>query len=339
MVAVIALVPRNLPGLIALAICVVAARAFVSGIITLRAAVWRANYPRTHRARVTGNLGRLQAIVLALAGLGIGAAMNPWPQAFRVIFPAAAAASLIGIAAYRRIRVRRLKRLIRSERAGHGGRRPSINPVSIYRTLAADHNYAWFMLWMFIFGAGNLMLTAPLIITLRERFGLQYLGGIVITQSIPYLVLPFATPMWARLLDRVHVVRFRAVHSWAYVASQSLILVAAMTHRLWLVYLGTVFQGIALSGGSIAWNLGHLDFAPAHQASNYMGVHVTLNGVRGLLAPVVAVTLYEFLERNNLKGLGGEWVFAVSVLLCIIGGLGFVGMSLSMGSAARRVPE
>jgi hypothetical protein len=95
-----------------------------------------------------------------------------------------------------------------------------------------------------------------------------------------------------------------------------------------------MLQGVAGAGGAIAWNLGHLDYAPAHRTTEYMGVHVTLNGLRGLLAPLAAVRIYTWID---LRWPGqGYWVFGVSVALCVMGALMFVRLSRTMGPDAVR---
>jgi MFS family permease len=133
----------------------------------------------------------------------------------------------------------------------------------------------------------------------------------------------------------VHIVRVRSVHSWVFVGAQALVLLGALLHSLWLMYASAAVLGVAFAGGALAWNLGHLDFAPAHKASQYMGVHVTLNGVRGLLAPLAAVAIYDALDAAA----AGQWVFGISVVLCIVGAMGFVLQRRVMGAAAERRPE
>jgi hypothetical protein len=51
-------------------------------------------------------------------------------------------------------------------------------------------------------------------------------------------------------------------------------------------------MGAARSGGGLAWNIGHNDFAPSERAGAYMGVHVTLTGIRGAFAPFLGMALY-----------------------------------------------
>ncbi len=87
---------------------------------------------------------------------------------------------------------------------------------------------------------------------------------------------------------------------------------------------GVVIKGCACGGGALAWNLGHLDFAPEDRASEYMAAHVTLTGLRGLIAPFMGVTLYQLFESIS-KG-SGPWVFAVASALVVLAALGFVAL-------------
>jgi MFS family permease len=143
-------------------------------------------------------------------------------------------------------------------------------------------------------------------------------------------MMPFMIPLWARLLDRVHVVQFRAIHSWAFVLAAFLTALAVQFHSEWLLYVSAALTGMGFGGGVLAWNLGHLDFAPRGMESQYMGVHATLNGVRGILGPFLAVGLYEWLTAiapgRNLGAIS-FWLCAVITLL---GGLGFVRLARTL---------
>ncbi|MGE0479404.1 MAG: hypothetical protein AB7Q17_02920 [Phycisphaerae bacterium] len=62
-----------------------------------------------------------------------------------------------------------------------------------------------------------------------------------------------------------------------------------------LLGVSRALNGAARGGGAIAWNLGHLHFAPAGQQDLYMGIHQALTGVRGLLTPALGALLYPWL--------------------------------------------
>lgn len=337
LVATVSLLPRSEGGLYTLCGLLLAARVCIAGVVTLRGILWRANYTRHHRASATGKFSTISVIVIAATGYGFGRAMEWNEQSFRVVIPAACAMAALGVFSYGRIRVRGHRALLKAEREVERAARPSLNPVEVVRLLRRDRWYAWFQACMFTLGAGNLMLSAPLVLTLRDQFNEKYAGGVLIMSTIPYLVMPWFIPMWAALLARTHVVRFRALHSWVFVAAQAVFVVAVLTHTFWLLHVGAALLGVGFGGGTLAWNLGHLDFAPAHKATQYMGAHVTLNGVRGIAAPFAAVSIYEWLESVHPGS--GVWVFAFSVVLCVAGAVGFMGLARAMGDAARRVPR
>ena len=79
--------------------------------------------------------------------------------------------------------------------------------------------------------------------------------------------------------------------------------------------------GVGRGGGALAWNLGHNDFASEERSVDYMSVHVTLTGIRGLIAPLAGVGLYGFLEASQPGT--GAWSLALPFLLTLTGALGF----------------
>lgn len=322
MVAGIGLVPRTGGGLWTLVALVMMARFCWAGFITIRSTIWRQNYTRAMRARVTGKLATIQVLSVAVLGVGLGTAMDLDDRAFRFFFPIGGALALIGVWAWSRIRVRQGPLLVRQERAaGSAVDAPSISPMSVVRLLRGDKQYSAYMSCMMLLGLGNLMVTPVLVIALRDLFRLEYLGGIMIANSLPLVMMPLSIPLWARLLDRVHVIEFRAIHCWFFVTASCIVTVAAVTRNHHLLYFSAMIQGLAFGGGVLAWNLGHLDFAPAHRASEYMGVHVTLTGLRGLIAPFLAVGIWKGLEYVSPGA--GAWTFAFCAALSAAGGVGF----------------
>jgi MFS family permease len=323
-VLVIAVVPRDERGLWIMMLGAVGARMCWSGVVTLRSTVWRANYPRHTRARLAGKLATVQALVMTAAGLGIGAAMRTHDEAFRLLYPIVAVSGLAGAWIYGGLRVRGHRALLRAERDDRHVRGSSINPLQLRRVLLTDDRFRRYMTCMFVFGAGNLMVTAPLVIMLKDRFALDPLTAVLIASSVSTLLMPVSIPLWSRLLDRVHVIQFRAVHSWTFVASTGMLAAGAITRHVELLWAGAVLKGIAFGGGVLGWNLGHHDFAPVQRASQYMGVHVTLTGIRGLLAPMIGVGLYETLEW--VRPGAGAWTLAACLGLTVVGAVWFVLM-------------
>ena len=320
LVGAVSFVPQSPLGLALILFCVIGTRVCYTGIVTLRTTVWQANHPRVNRAFVAGRIATVQALVLAAVGFGVGEAMDLNEQAIRWVYPVAASFGILGAWIYSKIRVEGHREILQDERKSP--QLVSFFPWKTLHLLFEDTQFAMYMACQFIFGVGNLMLTAPLVIILSEQFELTYLGEILIISTIPILMIPLSTLFWAKLLRRMHVLSFRSIHSWFFVASSICIGVSIATHSIAGLWVGAAIRGIGFGGGVLAWNLGHQDYAPVEQSARYMGLHVTLTGIRGLLAPAFGMALYSILMSKGYQA--GPLVFYVGAMLSAIGGIGFI---------------
>ncbi len=327
-VGLIAFAPSTWIGLAMFTAGAAGARVCWAGVVTLRTTVWQANYPRNVRANIAGKLATVQTIMLALAGLAIGLAMEGDKQAYRWMYPLAGGAGLIGAVLYSKIRMRGHAALIRTEREQRGKRNSGANPLQMLRILRDDKLFRRYMGAMFIFGIGNLSMMAPLVIVVKNVFGYSYLKGILVTATVPILIIPLAIPIWSRMLDRMHIIPFRVIHSWSFTITNIVVLIAALTANHTLLWTSAVLRGISFGGGVLGWNLGHHDFTTTESASQYMGIHVTLTGVRGFIGPAVAVSLYWWFE--SLDPGAGSWVFAVCTSVNVVGALLFFALKRTM---------
>ncbi len=147
------------------------------------------------------------------------------------------------------------------------------------------------MFWMGLFGGGNLMLIAQLVLVFSEQLQLSSAIQIALLSVVPLVTLPFFMRRWARLFDRSHVVVYRARQAWTLVAAVAIICLGTFGGWLPVLWVGSIVLGAAYAGANLGWNLGHNDFASLGRAQHYMGVHVTLTGVRGAVAPPLGVLL------------------------------------------------
>ena len=323
MIATVAFVPISPFGLGLLLCCVVGTRVCWSGVVTLRTTVWQANYSRSTRSVVAGNIYIVQALVLAGVGFGVGEAMKLDENAFRWVYPIAASFGIIGAWIYSKVRVVNHKELLRVERASP--EHVSLFPWKSFGLLLEDKQFAKYMCCQFILGVGNLMLTAPMILVLSDSFSFNVLEEILIVSTIPILMIPWSTPLWAKLLNKVHILTFRAIHSWFFVVSSTCFAISIIVGFVPGLWIGAAIRGIAFGGGVLAWNLGHQDYAPVEQSGRYMGLHVTLTGIRGLVAPALGVAMYTFLLSKNMHA--GAIVFFTGAFLSALGGIGFIVLS------------
>ncbi|MFN9993602.1 MAG: MFS transporter [Phycisphaerales bacterium] len=328
-VLAIALLPVSVAGLWVLMAVMLCARVCWSGIITVRPTIWRANYPRHVRAGVVGRFGLMEVTFIAIFSLALGAVLDHAPQLHTPLVLLTAVSGVGAIYSLMRLRVRN-ERQVLIEESSRSIMKPWHGPACVLRTLRKDPDYARFMWCLFLLGFGNLMIPSISVLILKDEFQLSYLPSILAMTVIPRVVQACAIPLWAKFLDRAHVVRFRSIHSWTFVIAGIAFVIGAHWHSVTTIFIATALMGLGFGGGALAWNLGHTDFAPVSETSEYMAAHLTLNGLRGIIAPFVSVGLFELLRNHGYDA--GTIVYALALLFSVLGAWGFVDLRRRMGA-------
>jgi hypothetical protein len=342
LVGCVSFASRAAGGLVLTVLSVIAARALWAGILTIRAAVWSTNYPRNVLARITGRLVIVNSIAVACSAALVGWALERSVVDARWLYGGGALAGLLGAWLYRAMRVRRQFRLL-AEEAASGGRSEPFSLRMLTQILKEDSTYREYMLWMGIFGGGTLMLTAQLVLLFSERLHLTSGTQIALLAVVPLITQPIFLPFWARLFDGSHVVRYRSRQGWAIVLASAVMCAGVFSAWQPLLWVGAVLLGAAQAGANLGWNLGHNDFASVGRAQHYMGVHVTLTGVRGGVAPPLGVLLYMGLEAGHPGA--GAFALLLPLAMTLAGALGFNRMrrqadaQQSVAAVAGRVTE
>jgi hypothetical protein len=323
LVAALAVVPAGGGGLALFLLLYVAARLAWAGIDTVRSVIWSVNYPRHLRASITGRIMINGSIAIALCGLLLGWLLEregPW---FRAAIVAAGLCGLAGGRAFRRLRVRDEEELLEAERdrLREGAR---FDLAGIRHLLSTDADFRHYMLAMSLFGAGFLTLTPLMVICLDDVLRASEFVQVAVTTAVPILTIPLAIRPWARFLDQQHVIVFRSAHSKVGVVASILLVLAVLLHVPLLLWPGAVLLGVSLAAGSLGWTLGHNDFAPRGEETRYMALHVTLTGVRGLLAPPVGIAAYYLLEM--WRDGAGAWALLLPLALVFAGAREFAVM-------------
>jgi MFS family permease len=330
-VGLVALAPIAAGGLVMTILAVIVARVLWAGVLTVRAAVWSANYPRHVMARVTGRIVMANSFGVAGVALLAGWVLDLHAPAARWLYLLAALCGLLAALRYRAVRVRRQYRLLAAE-AGSGRSARAFSLSMLGEILRTDPAFRAYMFWMSLYGSGNLMMNAQLVVLFSDRLHLPSLTQILLLTVVPLLVMPLFLPWWARMFDRGHIIEYRSRQCWALVAAIVLLSCGVWLQRSWLLWPGALLVGVSYAGANLGWNLGHNDFATPGRAQHYMGVHVTLTGVRGLIAPPLGIACYELLEAGR-----AGWGTAAMLLplgLVTAGAIGFVKMR---GMVAARV--
>lgn len=318
-VLAVALSPINDLGAVILVASMIASRILVAGLITVRSVIWSLNYARHERAQATGQLQMIASLVTVLIASCIGPLLDRYPDSLSWLYAFGVVTGVLGILFFRRVVVIGETAHLRQERETATQRQQS---VGFFTILREDRRFGSYQASMFAAGFGNMLIEAPLIFLITRELSASYAVSIGLTMVIPFAVSLLSLPLWARYLDRVHVAQFRARQSILWVLAQVLTLIGALLGSITWLAASRFVMGIARGGGSLAWQLGHNDFARSEQLSAYMGIHVTLTGVRGAIAPLLGMFLYTQLGGVNDGG-AGAWVFAVAACVSALSGIGF----------------
>ena len=320
--AIMALPGINAAGLLVFTLMGVVARTAWSGILTIRAAVWRANYAREWRGHVTARIVQLGSLLVAAYSALIGYLLDWSEYFFRPAFLLGAGCSLLAAYVYRRGKIRRHRRLLLAELSEQSLQGNRLSGRVLLDLLGRDRDFRHYMIGMMVFGSGNLMLLPMLVVLINDRLQISQFNQVMITSSLPLLILCFSISYWARILARLHIFTYRAIHSWFFVLSSSLFALAVILDSVTLLWPASVMLGFAYAGGHLGWNLGHNDFSSDGNASHYMAIHVTLTGLRGLVMPLLGVAFYQWLTEQSVSAAAYSLLFPLS--LTLLGSIGFV---------------
>ena len=349
LVAAVAVLPISGWGAAGLVAVVVAGRCGLAGMMTVRSAIWRLNYGRAVRARVTGKLVMIATLILTVVPVGVGLVVDWRPGSFRLIYPLAAGVGAVAVVAFLGLRVRQEPSLLRSEQdpAADAGmpRRGDGRPHGFVSVLREDRNFRSYMTWQFFAGVANMMgntaFALYVVEQIKRRDDANFLGMLLIT-TLPLAAATLTVPWWSRLLDRQHIATYRIGHGLTWIVSQALCYAAALSGQLWLFFLPMLTRGVMQGGGMIAWQLGHNDFADRRLAALYMGIHQTLTGLRGAFAPFLGVALLAGWDGfdwwgGHVPGWAGigEQVFLISTALAVVAWLGFFNLSRRLRAEGR----
>lgn len=176
--------------------------------------------------------------------------------------------------------------------------------------LRDDKPFARYLLCYFLHGSGNLLMLAINPIFFVETLRLDYSRGASALVAIPEILMLLTSGFWGRKLDRMSPYRLNGILTTV-LAGAPLTLMFA-TSAEW-AYGAQVFYGLSMSGLNITWILGVMYFASEAAVPVYMGIHVTLTGIRGILAPLVAIALHD--------AFGSRAVYAASFTLIVVAGI------------------
>lgn len=304
------------------------AQILLAGVVTARSAVWKSNYPRSDRGRITARLQAVRIVASNITVLLAAKLCDLDPTAYRFIFPCAAAIGTAGIFILPRLHIRGERSELRRKdhpQSAQGLCTDLTEPFSLTALLSPGHvlaqmvsvlrddrRFRLYCIALALTGIANFLTIVVAIAVITRELPLGDAAGFWIAtgliQALQRLAMLASVGRWARLFDRIGVVRFRVINvvCWTLslvfglsatltASSADSIGVMALPLAVALFAVRALFQGLGLGGSALAWHLGHLHFARPDRAEIYMGVHVSLTGLRGLIVPFCGIWLYQII--------------------------------------------
>ncbi len=311
--AVIALLPREPESAWWFAALLVPPSLLLSVVINGQNSIRHSNYPAEGRGRTFARISIVKMGVLAISAIASGYLLDELPWGHRLIYGFAAAMMILGAILFSRIRVRRERSLLQN------GRNRATKLMAGFRLLLEDRIYGQFMFWQALFGFANLMCMPLLALIMTDYLKVSYLMGITALLAIPTGTAVFTSVLAGKLFDRIRITRYRAITCTFWASSIAMFYLGVLLNSWAIVIVGSILRGVGIGLGNIAFNLAHTHFSSADRSQDYMGIHLTLIGIRGMAAPLLTAALL----RWTYVGLG---IMPVAVAVTFFATWGFYRM-------------
>ncbi len=266
-------------------------------LIPAQNSIYQKNIDNSRRAKVFGYTISISMVISIAVTFLAGRLLDIHEQSFRWILVATGFCGFISCAVLSMIRIQDPIASPSCEKTPWKDH--ILEPVK--RTLALlkeNKPFAAFERSFSIYGMGFIMMQPIIPIYLVDKLNLSYTNNFLAKGIISQIGILFLSPVLGKIHDRVHPFKFIS-YSFALLMVFPLMFVVS---SLWsgvsiipvvIVFVAYFVFGIAMTAINVSWNMSSIFFAGKEDASMYQSVHVTMTGIRGLIAPILGFTLLQ----------------------------------------------
>ena len=263
-------------------------------LIPAQNSIYQRNITKHWRARLYGYTISLGMLVSVIFTYGAGRLLDVREESFRWILVVTGICGFITSALWASIRIQ--EPLTQKSCEKPRFKDLALDPIRRTLTLLKENKpFAAFERSFSIYGKGFIMMQPIIPIYMVDKLNLSYTNNFLAKGVLSQIGMLLLSPMIGKLHDRLHPFRFISA-SFALLMVFPLLFISS---SLWvgspiavvIVFIAYLIFGIAMTGVNIAWNMSSIFFAGKDDASMYQSVHVTMTGIRGLIAPVLGFTL------------------------------------------------
>ncbi|MBI9018542.1 MAG: hypothetical protein JEZ07_14915 [Phycisphaerae bacterium] len=290
----------------------------IASFTTLRASIWRANYPVQHRGQITVYVYFFITVFSSLSVWLFGKAMDGGMY-FGDVYVISGLMGFIVAHIYSKIRIRGENKMI----SRNADQNVKVQVFAGFSMLFKDKAFGKFMSWQMLNGMATMVVEGGVMVLIfTEFFDVNMKEGAVVLGAIPLVISGLSAFFWARLFDRTDIFFMRFIGSCGWAIGRTMLFIAVFQGSYALAVFSRCLTGLGMGAGQLAWRLGHMHFAAPDKDSLYMGAHVGLTGIRGVLSPLIGVGIYSYLRKYN----GEAYMIAGTAVLQFIVALAFLKM-------------
>ncbi len=241
--------------------------------------IYSKNFKPTERGSKLSLAFMLTAVSGAVFCLVSGRLLDDNIGLYKALFLMMAGAALTAAALYRKVP---------SEPPQSAAMR---HPFGNFRYAFLDRLFGRLLVsWAFMGLANLMMLPLRVEYMANPAYGLNLSNEriAIVTVMLPAVARMLSTHLWGRLFDRVNFLALRAAVNTIFMLSIALFF---NTQSYFWLCVSSLLIGMAFGGGGVMWTLWVTKIAPPEKVPAYMSVHMSLTGVRGVIAPFLGFYL------------------------------------------------
>lgn len=287
-------------------------------------AMWQANISPEYRNRLWGLTAVVMTVISMAAAYISGVILDHDPWSYQWMYAVGGIFGMVGIYVLATSPLRGLYKLTAESTVPTFGR-TVIQPLrNLVTLLKQDPDYFHFEASFFLYGVAFMLMCPALPMYMVDVAKMSYEQSGMAAGLLGQLGMIFASIIWGKMMDRLGPTLLCAIifSILAFFPGVLLLGPFAGAHGIplvYVVYLGYIIFGLGMSGINIAWSLGPVAFAGNRDASTYLGVHVTLTGLRGSVAPMLGAI--------GLSVFGYTTVFTTAAIFFLLGTAGMLHLN------------
>lgn len=261
----------------------------------------------------------LQKITMLLTAFAFGVMLDFNPFVYRFVYPALGFLGVLSIFWLTRIKfVPAHEESTAKQNILYSVKDALKRMIGILKTNKPFLDYQLgFMLYGFAFMSTKAVIT----LFYDEALHLNY-TSVAFYQNIFNVLAIFLLPVFGRLIGKIDPRKFAGLTFIALALYLFFIMITSYfpghievwnLHIYYTLIIAVLFNGIFVATMSLAWYIGSAYFCSREEAGDYQSVHLTVTGIRGLVAPMIGVYFYNAIGFTGTFSIG-----IISLLLAVM---------------------